>query len=219
MQEFIEPKYGIKMFTCPHCGAISSIFWYEAEIITRETMVSLTSKIMGNEYGFLGISKCSACGDIHIWLDNKMVYPIKSDVQRPHPDMPDRVKEIYTEARAVYPCSKRAAAALLRLAVQVLCKELGEEGKNINEDIGNLVKKGLSVQVQQALDSIRVIGNNAVHPGQINLNDDNEGVAAMLFSLVNIIVEQLIAQPKQIQQLYDMLPQGALESINKRDSK
>ncbi|WP_424033423.1 DUF4145 domain-containing protein [Methylocella sp.] len=49
--------------------------------------------------------------------------------------------------------------------MQKLCVELGEKGKNIDDDIANLVKKGLSPELQQALDILRVIGNEAVHHG------------------------------------------------------
>jgi hypothetical protein len=38
--------------------------------------------------------------------------------------------------------------------------------------------------VQQSLDIVRVIGNDAVHPGQIDLTDDIE-TATKLFVLIN----------------------------------
>jgi hypothetical protein len=74
------------------------------------------------------------------------------------------------------------------------------------------VKKGLEPQVQQALDIVRVIGNNAVHPGEITVND-NRDTATTLFGLVNLIVESQIARPKQIGALFDALPSGALNAI------
>lgn len=76
-----------------------------------------------------------------------------------------------------------------------------ESGQDINDDIGALVKKGLPVEVQQALDSLRVIGNNALHPGELDLRDDIE-TALALFGVMNYTVEQRIAQPKKLQALY-----------------
>ncbi|MEM2995308.1 MAG: DUF4145 domain-containing protein [Candidatus Bathyarchaeia archaeon] len=93
---------------------------------------------------------------------------------------------------------------------------LGETGKDLNEDIANLVKKGLPTKIQQALDSVRVIGNNAVHPGELNLRDDiNTAVA--LFDLTNMIVEYMITKPKEISELYNRIPKGAKKAIEKRD--
>ena len=137
----------------------------------------------------------------------------------PHEDMPDTVKDDYEEARDVFQYSARSAAALLRLAIQKLCKELGEKGKNLNTDIGNLVKKGLPSHIQQALDIVRVIGNECVHPGVINVRDNPE-VAMDLFGLVNDIVEDRIGsetKKTRIQAKYNLLPESKREEIEKRD--
>ena len=61
-----------------------------------------------------------------------------------------------------------------------------------------------------------MIGNNAVHPGQIDFNDNND-IALKLFGLVNAIVNIMITQPKEIDDLYNVLPKIARESIEKRD--
>ena len=130
--------------------------------------------------------------------------------------MPDNIKNLYNEARNVFEISPKSGAALLRLAVQMLCKELGEDGKNINDNIAKLVKRGLPVEIQQALDTIRVVGNNSVHPGELNLDEDKD-LAASLFPLLNLIVDRMIGEPKQIQEIYCKLPNMALEAIKKRD--
>jgi Domain of unknown function (DUF4145) len=64
--------------------------------------------------------------------------------------------------------------------VQKLCVRLGGGGANLNDDIGLLVQSGFPVQIQHALDVVRVIGNNAVHPGEISV-DDNPEIAQALF--------------------------------------
>jgi uncharacterized protein DUF4145 len=112
--------------------------------------------------------------------------------------------------------SPRGEAGLLRLAIQKLCVELKQPGKNINDDIAELVRNGLPTGVQKALDSVRVIGNEAVHPGQIDFADTPE-IAATLFSVVNFIVEKMISEPKEIEAIYQQLPAEKREAIQKRD--
>ena len=139
-------------------------------------------------------------------------------MEPPHPDQPEACRKDYDEARAVFSLSARAAAALLRLAVQKLMVELDEKGKNLNEDIATLVAKGLPVLVQKALDYCRVVGNNAVHPGEIKI-EDTPDIAENLFRMINFIVEDRITKPKEIEALYGKLPGEAREAIERRDKK
>ena len=78
---------------------------------------------------------------------------------------------------------------------QKLRIHLGEKGKTIDDDIASLVRKGLNPLVQQSLDIVRVIGNEAVHPGVIDLKDDRE-TAFRLFDLVNAITDAMISLSK-----------------------
>jgi hypothetical protein len=147
-----------------------------------------------------------------------MVYPSQTKKgPASHPASPADIAKDYEEARSIAAQSPRGAAALLRLIVQKLCAELGEDASNLNGAIGNLVRKGLPAEIQQALDVVRVVGNNAVHPGQI-ASSDVEDVADQLFELVNLIVEDRIARPARIKALYDKLPDGAKAAIAKRDT-
>lgn len=166
----------------------------------------------------LSISRCYNCDDIAIWIHNRLAFPTVGTAPLPNTDMPGDVKLDYEEASTILDRSPRGAAALLRLAIQKLCKELGEKGKNIDDDIASLVRKGLDVRVQQALDVVRVIGNNAVHPGQIDLRDDG-ATAEKLFGLANLIADIMISQPKHIAAMFEGLPEGARKAIEHRDGK
>lgn len=136
----------------------------------------------------------------------------------PNQDMPDDIKRDYEEAREIANLSTRGAAALLRLAIQKLCAHLGQPGKNINNDIKELVAKGLPPKVQEALDVVRLIGNDAVHPGTIDLRDDFETVTT-LFKLVNFITQKMITEPREIDEIYGRLPGDKLDGIKQRDRK
>jgi len=162
------------------------------------------------------ISSCYNCKEITIWVHDRIIYPNSKLMILPNEDIPSTVRSLFEEAREIVEKSPKGAAALLRLGIQHLCKELGESGKNIDKDIASLVSKGLNPTVQQALDVVRVIGNESVHPGEIDLND-NKDMAVQLFGLVNLICDQMITHPNNVKKLYEGLPKNKLEGIKSRD--
>ena len=166
----------------------------------------------------LSISQCYNCDEVAVWIYDSLVHPRRGLVPIPSPDLPDDIRADYLEASSILDDSPRGAAALLRLCIQKLCKSLGESGQNINHDIKSLVEKGLDVRVQQALDVVRVVGNHAVHPGQIDLRD-NRATATNLFDLVNLVTEIMISQPMHVHKMYDNLPKSDRDSIERRDQK
>lgn len=177
-----------------------------------------SSDCSSNEIANVFISSCYSCKDISIWLYDSLIFPVVNIEIEPNSDLDHDIRLDFNEAKSIFSASPRAAAALLRLCVQKLCRQLGMRGKKIDDDIGALVQKGLPVTIQQALDLVRVIGNNAVHPGEINLNDDRD-TAYKLFELVNLIAYNQISQPKAIAQLFDQkVPDGAKQAISRRDT-
>lgn len=210
MPPFEAPAFRKTAFNCPLCGAFSNQEWFTGGLV-RANMLEGTVEV-------IHLGQCVRCRAYSIWLRERMIYPSGGNAPLPNQDLPKDVKADYEEARSIASLSPRGAAALLRLAIQKLCKHLGEKGENINTDIANLVQKGLPPRIQKALDIVRVAGNNAVHPGQIDLKDDTE-TAEKLFVLVNLIAETMITQPKQIDELYGSLPEGNREAIRKRDKQ
>lgn len=206
--KYVPPALDVKAFSCPNCGAFSGQDWCQ---IQRYFMGKWQA------YANVKIAQSACCNNISIWHKGIMVYPEIQSAPLPNPDMPEKIIKYYEEARSIENKSPRGAAALLRLCIQKISKELGEKGKDLNKDIASLVKKGLPKKIQKSLDAVRVIGNNAVHPGVIDL-DDSPGVARALFDLVNIITENQISEPKKIDDIYDTLPETSREAIEKRDS-
>lgn len=202
---FTAPYWKGEAYNCPHCGAYSAQAWNERHTnIFNERMHPLTT------------AQCSRCKDYSIWWNGLLVYPLTTAVESPSNDLPPDVRKDYEEAAQIVKQSPRAAAALLRLAMQKLCVHLGGSGDNLNKDIAGFVKNGLSEKVQKVLDTVRVVGNHAVHAGEIDL-DDNRQTAEALFRLVNIVAEKMIAEPKEIDELYGSLPEQDKEQIAKRD--
>ena len=211
MTEYYPPRYQSKQFHCPYCQVFASQYW--ATILPGD-LEDLPEICIENTE--VEVSICSHCDSGTFWLAEKIIYPPTRSAPSANSDLPDDIKQVYDEAAAIADLSPRAACALLRLAVEMLMKHLGETG-NINDSIGNLVKKGLAPKVQQSLDIVRITGNNAVHPGEIVFDDTTD--VQMLFVLLNVIAGVLITQPKQIQALYDRLPEGPKEAVKKRDGK
>ncbi|MBY3067067.1 DUF4145 domain-containing protein [Rhizobium laguerreae] len=146
------------------------------------------------------------------------MFPELGEGPPPNADLPEDILRDYREASTILDLSPRGAAALMRLCIQKLCKHLGQPGENINADIKALVADGLDIRVQKALDAVRVIGNNAVHPGSMDLRDDRP-TAESLFRLLNLIAEKTISEPKHVDEVYGLLPESARAAILARDGK
>lgn len=243
------PEYGSKKFKCPHCSILATQDWSNAFKISMTSSKILDDSyldyrsqvqdyaqeqisrfISKSQKGFrnsiyellpqnLSVATCISCEKFTLWVDKEIVYPKRATVQPPNNDLDEDIKSLYIEASTILVDSPKGSTALLRLALQKLLKQVGKSGKNINSDIKDLVSEGLSPKIQQALDLLRVVGNNAVHPGQINLDDSAE-VAEKLFSILNFIADELITKPKELESLYaDLIPSDTQEHIKQRDKQ
>ena len=166
----------------------------------------------------LSLSHCHNCQNVAVWRYDYLVWPSNISVDDANSDLCDEVRDVYNEAALIVDASPRGAAALLRLGIQLLCKQVGESGENVNDDIAALVRKGLDDRVKKALDVVRVVGNHSVHPGQIDMADDR-ATAIQLFGLVNLIADVMITQPKRVNEMYAGLPERDRRAIARRDQE
>ena len=216
MEQYKPITFLANAFSCPHCGVFSRQQWLN-KIEGRYLYGGLFQVI---EIPLFTFSKCGHCYGFTIWKDDEfLIFPTSGTAPLPNHDLPDEIKADYEEARSIVELSPRGAAALLRLVVQKLCVFLGEKGKVINDDINSMVEKGLPMMLSKALHIVRVVGNDAVHPGQIDFKDNRE-VANQLFGLVNIIADYLITQPKHVDMLFSTLvPESKQKEIERREKK
>ena len=208
-----KPQKDARKYTCPHCNTLSQVEKDKHHFQSDLFNTGFQGVTIRNE---LTIHRCQCCGKKIIWIDDNYIYP---DIipEEANPDMPESVKQLYNEAALIANKSPRAACALLRLAIDRLCNELGEKDSSIDKNIGALVRRGLSSEVQQALDIVRVVGNKAVHPGQIAFDVDSVETATILMSLLNMIVTRMITEPQKIGTMFESLPESVKKSIEKRD--
>ena len=224
-EKHFPPTHAAAQFHCPHCSVFAKQRWSHLnaggdQYTTQHHYSNIrglttTNGKLAEEWTS---SFCEHGNGMVIWSSGNIIFPKKIIVDQPNADLDKDIQTDYLEAANVLSDSPRSSAAILRLALQKLCKQLGEKGENINDDIGSLVKKGLNPTIQKSLDALRITGNNAVHPGELDLIEDVERVVK-LFGLINFIAEKMITEPKEIDSFYDGLPEGAKDAVDKRDTQ
>jgi hypothetical protein len=209
MDDYVPPQVDEEAFHCPYCDTFAHHSWQDLKISSRKGRFQILDGRVG---------ACARCGDYHIWVADEMIYPQASSAPKPADDMPDEVREDFNEARQAVDDSPKAAAALLRLAMEKLVQELsGDDNQDLYNGIGELVKEGrIDERIQKALDSVRVTGNDYVHAGKIYSPDDRD-TALRLFELVNVIVEVTIARENMIEEAYNEIPENKMDGIEQRD--
>lgn len=212
---YVAPTYNLDAFNCPYCRAFANMRWGECNAAFQQGATFRQYAQTHNAEVVFSTAYCARCNRFSAWLNEAMYIPTGGNAPLPHGDMPEAVSQIYREAAEVSQFSPRAAVALLRLALENLVEALGAVGRDINTKIGDLVTKGLSPVIQQSLDSLRVLGNEAIHIGTVDVA--NTEISASLFSLINLIVEQMITVPKHVASVYSMLPGNKVDGINNRD--
>ena len=245
----IQPKHYSDKFTCPHCGTIAKQDWKDYEKLSsiannlymhgfydyrkiiqdyKQSAIEDYLRHMNKNFPKLlqsfvpyelSYATCQSCEKISIWINSTIVYPKQISIEPPNQDFDEDIAKLYNEAVSIVTDSPKGAAAILRLALQKLLKQIGKDGKNINDDIKELVSEGLSPKIQKSLDLLRVVGNNAVHPGLISFDDDSD-IALKLFKVLNIIADEMITRPKEVENLYDdIIPEDTKKHIENRDKK
>jgi len=223
-EQYYPPEYLKGHFHCPHCNVYANQKWSHISAAGdaystkyKPSNLKNCQTIEGNINERWVLSFCEHCGQFVIWEEGKIIFPKKISIEGSNKDLFKDIRSDYLEAANILNDSPRASAALLRLALQKLCIQLGEDGKNINDNIAKLVKKGLNPTIQKSLDALRINGNNAVHPGEINLSEDKERVIK-LFHLINFIAEKMITEPREIDDFYEDLPESSKDAITERDN-
>lgn len=235
--------YGEKSFACPHCSVFAQQSWYQVQF-KNENSVDEYGGFVLNEYyaikegvdffyyedeylkedNVVAFCMCQSCKKYSLWLEHRLVYPQKSLIPNARNSMPDDVKKLYQEASDVFIYSPRASVALLRLALEMLLPHLGAKKGSINNMISQLVIERKAIgNIKEAMDTLRIIGNNAVHPGEIIFEENDEEyqnqTAISLFKILNYIVVETIESDAMISNLYSQLPEKALKGIENRDKK
>jgi hypothetical protein len=221
-------------FICPRCKAFAGQNWFTlhgkpidgsmgSRVLKDAEMVAVPTptgpRVAAAEWT---ASNCFSCKNYSIWLHTKLAYPDRqtavSDVgHAPHDDMPQDAAELFKEAVAVLPFSRRASAALCRAAMERLVKSLDpdcQKNAKLDERLARLEGR-VSTSTIDLLNVLRHVGNTALHgekdgdgSATIYLDEDDETIAEIFFMVINTLVDELITKPRRSSELYRVLPEG-----------
>lgn len=229
MSKFVAPHPDLEAFTCAYCGVYAQQTSPKIHRVGSNNRLE-DFKIHPDKTSKISSKQCNHCKSNHVFLVTElpyetppknfegwpppvikkqpqnilMLYPKNSSAPPPQENMPEEVLALYKEAASIVSDSPSAACLLIRKALEVLLADLTNE-TNLNKMITIItedVTKPWAKQLTPLLTSIRLIGNDAVHPREIN-RADNEQTALTLFSFLNICVDKLISQPLKTKQFLE----------------
>ena len=155
----------------------------------------------------VSISYCFNCNEMCRWVYDRLVWPRREGFPEPKLHAPPKVRRESEEASQILEASPRGAAALLRIAIEKVCEELGVSGEGPTDDIAFFVREDVDARVQKVLDAAQIIESNA-RPGQIGLREDR-ATAETLSGLVNLICEKMIMEPRHLQEVHTKVREDA----------
>lgn len=188
-----RPTFQGSPFTCPHCGVLATQSW---------TRLSAGNQQDSNLFR----STCRNCKNPAYWAWEQLVAPAVPLGPPPNEDLSGDLLEVYMEAREIAGRSPRAAAALLRLLVEKLIHSLdsdGHEGERLDIRVTRLRETSrIDVGTYEALEAVKVAGDNAVHAGQIDPTaEDQAEVVVALFGIVNHIVTSTRSLHREVEEI------------------
>jgi hypothetical protein len=230
------PEYRKPTFDCPRCGAFAAQDWTKLthhvsekpgfSVVIDQDWQAVVEDLIHIPLEWEA-SSCHGCRQHALWINEVLAFPTVdglSLVPRPHKDMPKDVAELYLEAAATLPHSKRAAAALCRAALEKLAKELTSQmaaKTRLDERLATLSLEA-SATLAQMIQVIRFAGNAALHghdediSAVIYLDEKDSTISAHFFRALNMLVEERITNVRAADEIYSTLPEGVRDEIARK---
>lgn len=224
-----EPATRKPGFRCPRCGKDAQQDWatlraggQQFPFRDDDTRVDYVPGVAPTYAHEWTVSRCYVCNTASVWRGSDLAFPQRSTIPPADPAMPESVRGLYDEARAVAPISRRAAAALARATLEQLLKELRPSTQRMTLDERLLAIHGeVSSGLWQLLAVVRHTGNKALHGG----DSDDEVVALVLsgdaeimealFEAVNGVVDELQVKPTRRQEIYLKIPEQVRDRVER----
>jgi hypothetical protein len=164
----------------------------------------------------VSISYCFSCNEIGLWVGDQLVWPVV--VASPELKKLEILAELSGDKGTMIEplnASPRGAAALLHLAVEKLCLELGVGTYEPRPALAPAIQEEVDARVQNVLDAVKIIQDSSPPIEQNGLRDDR-ATADALPGFVNLICEKLIIEPRHLRALYTKVREGAQHNMDQR---
>jgi hypothetical protein len=133
----------------------------------------------------LHISNCHSCNGFSLWVGGLLVFPTRID------KTPELVEDDLDEAAAILDKFPRGATALMRVCIQKLVHLLEENGNALNQRVSSLVRKGLEMEMQQAMEVLQVLRLDPVQLNPLESQADRETALRFLDSLKEVLERRM----------------------------
>lgn len=117
MSKYIAPNLDMNSFTCPYCNTLSQQVSDSGRAYFFKDKYDFNYFNPGGKHVKIEITTCQSCLNYHVWINGKMVIPNVTNIPMPLEDMPNDIKELYNEARDVFPHSKRATSCIIKISI------------------------------------------------------------------------------------------------------
>lgn len=237
--KFVPPSHKSKRFNCPRCGTFAAHEWREPNYHTGSDEHGqrffdpiedrASSRESSNARGERWeASFCSGCDRNSLWIGGTLAFPnmaIGTSVPEPAEGMPTSVEELYLEAAAVLPHSRRAAVALCRASLERLVKVLTPDShpKSSLDERLVVLHERTTATLAQGLEIIRHVGNTALHGARdddesvvIYMEGDESELIDVFFVTINGLVDELITRPARLLAVYNSIPAEKREAISRK---
>lgn len=143
----------------------------------------------------------------------KLLYPVTA-IEVNH--IPNHVAKAFEAALKVRQIDGAICAIAIRRTLEMMCKDKGEEGRNLYSMLKALSDKGVLPPILNDMASVlREIGNAAAHADEANFHHD---LVPSMIEFTNIILDYVYNLPKQIEQIQGRIGKKNTEASKKTDT-
>lgn len=208
-----------KILTCYHCGNKTSMkevanydYHEHEEIYDYELNLNIPINVIHYSDNY-SLYLCPVCSKVTLEMihsnsaevDYSSGSPLKTElllypfnkVQDIY--VPKAVSGAFEAALKVRQIDGAICAIAIRRTLEMMCKDKGEQGKNLYEMLQNLSTKGTLPPILAEMASVlRELGNAAAHADEVEFNND---MVPSMIEFTQIILDYVYNLPNRIQQI------------------